>query len=229
LIQELLGLSLCFGLSAFLTYVIDKDMSVRLLLILFMIFSILAVFVNLLPFWVFDIDLLVLSILIFQWIMKATNFSTAFVWFPFITFLLFAIFGAVCYIVYVSSPATFPVTNYDIDAVIGSYLGTTPTTNVNLTLFWSWNFITGLILTLVGVALIGLRILGSGLGEQSTHILTTATIYAGAFFMFYPECQIGLGFIPFLSGGLFILLSVLYTVGALSNTIFLGGSGGAAE
>ena len=86
---------------------------------------------------------------------------------------------------------------------------------------------TNIIITLVGlcvlIAAVGIRILGSGLGEKSTHILSTAIVYAGIWTTIESWAAAELATIPFMIVGgqslIFILLSVFYGFGAFLKVV----------
>jgi len=78
--------------------------------------------------------------------------------------------------------------------------------------------IEGMIGSLIGIAvaiaLIGIRILGSGLSEKSVHIISTAILYTafwGTLSLFSYDL---FGEIPIFGAALYILLTILYAGGA---------------
>jgi len=83
----------------------------------------------------------------------------------------------------------------------------------------------GLIGLAVAISLIGIRVVGSGLSEKSVHIIITSILYVsfwGALSFFSLELFAS---IPIFGVALYILLTVLYALGAAMEFSDEGGSG----
>lgn len=223
MILEIAVFFICLALSSVIYYFIrDKAQDgkdVDKLLYGLVITTLVATLCNLLPYFTYILDFALLGMLVFRRVVHL-SFKAALIYMPILIFLIpflmslftygFASYSSSGFIIYgnATSNINIPTITFDVNAIqFGS-----------ITLF-----ITAICL----IAAVGINILGSGLGEKSVHIVSTALFFSALYFAIYYPTYWGLNVAVPAPAGTFIfwVVTICYMFGVIMRAI----SGGEGE
>jgi len=223
LILELITFAICFAISGVIYYFIrDKELDGKdgeKWLYGLVITTLIATLFNLLPYFTYIVDFALLGMLIFRRVAHL-SFKSALVYMPILTFLIpflmslftygFASYSSAGFIIYGNNTSNInlPTITFDVEAIqFGS-----------ISLF---------IAMICAIAAVGINILGSGLGEKSVHIISTALFFSALYFAIYYPTYWGFNVMVPSPAGTFIfwVVTVIYMFGVIMRAI----SGGEGE